>query len=28
VLVKGVTYHALSVAETAGGWEGTVILDI
>lgn len=28
VLVKGVTYHALAVAETAGGWQGTVILDI
>jgi|PlaIllAssembly_1097288.scaffolds.fasta_scaffold1422234_1 SHS2 domain-containing protein len=28
VIVKGVTYHALSAAETAEGWEGTVILDI
>jgi SHS2 domain-containing protein len=28
VLIKGVTYHALSVAETAEGWQGTVILDI
>jgi SHS2 domain-containing protein len=28
VLVKGVTYHALSAAETAEGWAGTVILDI
>ena len=28
VLVKGVTYHALAVDQVAGGWEGTVILDI
>ena len=28
VLVKGITYHALSAVETAEGWEGTVILDI
>ena len=28
VLVKGVTYHALVVAETREGWQGTVILDI
>ena len=28
VLVKGVTYHALVVAETREGWQGTVVLDI
>ena len=28
VLVKGITYHALAVNETAEGWQGTVILDI
>jgi SHS2 domain-containing protein len=28
LLVKGVTYHALSVTEAADGWQGTVILDI
>ena len=28
VLVKGVTYHALLVAVTPEGWQGTVILDI
>jgi SHS2 domain-containing protein len=28
VLVKGVTYHALTVVETREGWQGTVILDI
>lgn len=28
VLVKGVTYHALSVTETPEGWQGSVILDI
>jgi SHS2 domain-containing protein len=28
VLVKGVTYHALTVVETGEGWQGTVILDI
>jgi SHS2 domain-containing protein len=27
-LVKGVTYHALTVVETREGWQGTVILDI
>lgn len=28
VLIKGVTYHALAVAQTALGWEGTVVFDI
>lgn len=28
LLVKGVTYHALSVVETPEGWRGTVILDV
>jgi SHS2 domain-containing protein len=28
VLVKAVTYHALEVVETAGGWRARVILDI
>jgi SHS2 domain-containing protein len=28
VVVKGVTYHALSVAETDDGWQGSVVLDI
>jgi SHS2 domain-containing protein len=28
VLVKGITYHALAVAETDEGWQGTVIVDI
>jgi SHS2 domain-containing protein len=28
MLVKGVTYHALSVTRTPDGWQGTVILDI
>jgi len=28
VLVKGVTYHALTVNEGPDGWQGTVILDI
>jgi SHS2 domain-containing protein len=28
LLVKGVTYHALSAIETPEGWQGTVILDI
>jgi tRNA nucleotidyltransferase (CCA-adding enzyme) len=28
VLVKGVTYHALSVSEAPEGWQGTVVLDI
>ena len=28
VLVKGVTYHQLSVRQTPEGWQGTVILDI
>ena len=28
VLVKGVTYHALSVVETPEGWRGAVVLDV
>lgn len=28
VLIKGVTYHALSIAETPGGWAATVVFDI
>jgi SHS2 domain-containing protein len=28
VLVKGITYHALSVTETPEGWQAIVILDI
>ena len=28
VLVKGITYHALEVRETAEGWRATVVLDI
>ena len=28
VLIKGVTYHALSIAETPGGWTATVVFDI
>ena len=28
VLVKGITYHQLSVVETADGWSATVVLDI
>lgn len=28
VLVKGVTYHQLSVVETADAWTGTVVFDI
>ncbi|HEY3384443.1 MAG TPA: archease [Vicinamibacterales bacterium] len=28
VLVKGITYHQLRVAETPDGWEARVILDI
>jgi SHS2 domain-containing protein len=28
VLVKGITYHALSVTQSADGWTATVVLDI